>query len=212
MLVLGTVFLVLRPQIQYPHNDLLISLPILLATGFHVIDYERGNQKAALSLCISLGGIFYLGWLGSHFTAFNTLPDGKWWLLVALPVVWFSDAGGYLIGRWIGRHPFSPKVSPKKTWEGYFGGVLFSILGGAFLGFLWNMVAPSITIERGMIIGAVVSVVAPLGDLAESMLKRQFGLKDSGNLLPGHGGILDRIDTWLWAATIVYYMVILLWA
>jgi phosphatidate cytidylyltransferase len=90
------------------------------------------------------------------------------------------------------------------------GGILFSMLFTALIAALWHLRAPAITPLAGLIIGAVMSILCPIGDLGESMLKRQFGLKDSSNLLPGHGGIFDRIDSWLWAGVIGYYLVLLL--
>jgi phosphatidate cytidylyltransferase len=113
-----------------------------------------------------------------------------------------------VIGKRFGKHQLSPRVSPKKTWEGYLGGILFAMILTPLLAAGWHLRAPAVTPLDGLIIGAVISVFAPLGDLGESMLKRQFGLKDSSNLLPGHGGAMDRIDTWLWAAAIGYYLVL----
>jgi len=101
----------------------------------------------------------------------------------------------------------SPRVSPKKSWEGYFGGILFGIVFAALFASLWHLRVPVITPFKGAIIGLVMAVVTPLGDLGESMIKRQFGFKDSSNLLPGHGGVMDRIDSWIWAAVIGYYLV-----
>jgi phosphatidate cytidylyltransferase len=104
----------------------------------------------------------------------------------------------------------SPRLSPKKSWEGYFGGILFGALGGALLGYIyptWLGAGPAITPLRGLLLGLVMSILPTLGDLGESMIKRQVGVKDSGNLLPGHGGAFDRIDSWLWAGVISYYII-----
>jgi phosphatidate cytidylyltransferase len=105
----------------------------------------------------------------------------------------------------------APRLSPKKTWEGFAGGVLTSTLSGALIGALWGLVTPALTPGRGAFLGLALGVLTPLGDLGESMIKRQFGEKDSSHLLPGHGGVFDRIDSWLWAAVIGYYMIVALW-
>ncbi len=94
---------------------------------------------------------------------------------------------------------------------GYAWGVAFSTLGCTLLALLWQPYAHTIQPIHGLLLGLVLSVVAPLGDLGESMIKRQLGVKDSGKLLPGHGGVLDRIDTWLWAAPIGFYLILFLW-
>lgn len=207
ILIGGTVLLGLGIFFSQSNSGFLISLIILCAMTAHVIDYERGRDNAAVDFCITMGGFLYIGWLGSHLISLRNLPDGLWWLLVVLPATWFSDLGGYVIGRWIGRHKFSPRSSPKKTWEGYFGGIVFGLLGTGLLGALWHLRAPDITFLNGLILGGVMAVVTPLGDLGESIFKRQFNLKDSSSLLPGHGGVWDRIDTWLWSAAIGYYLI-----
>jgi phosphatidate cytidylyltransferase len=138
------------------------------------------------------------------------LPDGKWWFLLVLPAVWIADSGAYWIGSRWGRRKLSPRLSPGKTWEGYAGGVVAGALGGAGLAAVWGMVAPSITLWAGAGIGFILAVLTPLGDLGESMIKRQAGAKDSSNIIPGHGGVMDRIDSWIWAGVIGYYLVALL--
>jgi phosphatidate cytidylyltransferase len=138
------------------------------------------------------------------------LPDGLWWSLTVLFAVWLADTGAYLIGSRFGRHKMTPRLSPKKSWEGYLGGILFSVPGTALLACLWPVwAAPGLTVTplRAALIALVLSLLTILGDLGESMIKRQVGVKDSGDLLPGHGGIFDRIDSWLWAAAIGYYLI-----
>jgi phosphatidate cytidylyltransferase len=136
------------------------------------------------------------------------LPNGQWWLLLSISIISFSDSGAYFIGSRFGKHKMSPRVSPKKSWEGYFGGILAGLLGGALVGLLFHQFNSSINLINGIVLGATLSVITPLGDLGESMIKRQFNLKDSSNLLPGHGGAMDRIDTWVWAVCISYYLII----
>lgn len=119
-------------------------------------------------------------------------------------LIWSSDTFAYFTGKFLGKHKMAPKISPKKTWEGFAGGVFFTIL----LGFFIEQYYPDL---RGnwMVVGFLVSVFAPLGDLVESQLKRTFGVKDSGNIIPGHGGILDRLDSFIICVPVVYLYFIL---
>jgi phosphatidate cytidylyltransferase len=188
----------------------LLALLILVSMTYHLMKYERGRDESGTDFALTLAGILYMGVLGGYFLSLRNLPEGKWWVLVVLPAIWFADSGAYFIGRRFGRRPFSPRLSPKKTWEGYLGGVLMGILGTALLTWaLQGSAGPGteVTVLRGALVGGLLAVIAPLGDLGESMIKRQVGIKDSSNLLPGHGGAFDRIDSWLWAAPIGYYLV-----
>lgn len=131
------------------------------------------------------------------------LDVGRWWLVVAVLGVWAFDTGAYLAGRTIGGPGFFTNISPRKTWAGVIGGLVAVIAVAAFLA--WGLGrAPS----EGLLIGAVIAVAAQAGDLAESMLKRAAGAKDSGTLFPGHGGVLDRVDSLLFAGPAVYLYVI----
>jgi phosphatidate cytidylyltransferase len=188
----------------------ILGALVLVSMGYHSITYERGRDQAAVDLGITLGGIMYIGWLGAYLISIRDISNGLWWELLVLPAVWSADTGAYFIGRRFGRHQFSPRLSPKKTWEGYFGGIVTGILGGALFAALWGIrVGPEVMQPwHGAVLGLVLAVITPLGDLGESMIKRQVGAKDSSNLIPGHGGMLDRIDSWLWAVTIGYYIVI----
>jgi phosphatidate cytidylyltransferase len=116
------------------------------------------------------------------------------------------DVGGLFVGSQMGSRPLMPEISPNKTWEGLLGGMLLAVVMGALFGFTshyWGM-------KHGLLLGLVVAVVAPLGDLAESMIKRDIGIKDMGRILPGHGGVLDRFDALLFVLPAAYYLVKLL--
>ncbi len=127
-----------------------------------------------------------------------------WEVFMLFVLIWSSDSFAYFTGRLFGKHKMAPKISPKKTWEGFAGGVFFTLILGYFI----EQKFPEL---RGnwMVIGFLVSVSAPIGDLAESQLKRTFGVKDSGNIIPGHGGVLDRLDSFIIAAPVVYLYFIL---
>ncbi|BBH64338.1 hypothetical protein ACTI_10230 [Actinoplanes sp. OR16] len=137
------------------------------------------------------------------FAAMLVQPDdGAYRVIGVLVAVVLSDTGGYAAGVFLGRHPMAPKISPKKSWEGFAGSMTAAAIGsGALLFFLLD-----VPVYYGLLFGAVISVVAVLGDLAESMLKRDLGIKDMSNLLPGHGGLMDRLDSILFAVPTAYLL------
>jgi phosphatidate cytidylyltransferase len=189
----------------------VLPLLVMLALCAHLIAFERGRDQAATDFTITLTGLFYIGYLGSYFLALRGLPEGIWWVLLVLPGGWAADSGAYLIGSAIGKHKLVPRLSPKKSWEGYIGGIGSAIIITPLLALLyrsfWLPPDTQITLARAAIIGGVMGVFPTLGDLGVSMFKRQFGVKDTGNLLPGHGGILDRIDSWLWMVSLGYLLI-----
>ncbi len=210
LLVGGTVAMQLARVVWgVASAEALLALGVMAAMAWQVFSYARSEKTAALDFNINLGGLLYIGWLGSFLISLRNLPDGTWWFMTVLPAIWLADAGAYLVGSRIGRHRMAASISPKKSWEGYIAGIVTGILGTAALAALWHLRAPAVTVEKALVIGAVVSVLSPLGDLGESMLKRGFGVKDTSQILPGHGGIMDRIDSWLWAAPIGYYIITL---
>ena len=132
--------------------------------------------------------------------------DGKWRVLCTLLAVVLSDTGGYASGVFLGRHKMAPSISPGKTWEGFGGSIVAAGVGSALLlHFLLD-----VPFYWGLVFGAVISVVAVVGDLAESMLKRDLGVKDMSNLLPGHGGVMDRLDSILFAVPTAYLLLALI--
>jgi len=208
----GTVLLVIgRAWDGFNSSPWMISVLVLAAITYHLIDYESGREKSGTDFAVTLACMFYLGWLGAYLVSLRSLPEGMWWVLTVLPAVWLADVGAYFIGSRFGRHKMTPRLSPNKSWEGYLGGILLAVPGTALLTLLWRIWAGSataVTPLRGALLGLVMSLLTILGDLGESMIKRQVGVKDSGKLLPGHGGAFDRIDSWLWAAVIGYYVIV----
>lgn len=212
LIPLGTLLLILgRIWDGFQSAPWLASLLILAGMTYHMIAYERGRDQAGTDFAVTLGGIFYLGWMGAYLVSLRELPEGKWWVLLVLPTVWLADSGAYFVGVRFGRRKFSPRLSPKKTWEGYLAGVVTGTLGAALLALVWRLGAgpeTAISFWRAALLGLVLAALTPLGDLGESMIKRQVGAKDSSNLIPGHGGVFDRIDSWLWAGVIGYYVIV----
>jgi phosphatidate cytidylyltransferase len=188
----------------------LLTILILLTAIAALIDYERGVEDAAIGFALNLAGILYLGWVGGGFIALRALDAGRGWLLTAVPAVWLADTGAYFIGKWLGVRKMTPRLSPGKTWAGLIGGVVTGTIFGALLVLLWRGLAflpASTPLWQGALMGFVLAVLTPIGDLLISLFKRTAGVKDTGSLIPGHGGILDRIDTWIWAALLGYYLV-----
>lgn len=213
IVTVGGVLVIATARFFFPEFAVpLFVIAILLAMTVHLIAFERGRDQAALDFTITTAGIVYLGWVGSYILDLRQLPQGLWWWLLVLPIVWAGDTGAYSIGAVYGRHKMSPRLSPKKSWEGYFAGLFTSVLVGAFFSYAFSSMGPQpldgwIDPLQGGMLGLFIGAIAPLGDLGESMLKRQSGLKDSSNVFPGHGGFLDRIDSWIWGASVGYFII-----
>ncbi|MDQ2786635.1 MAG: phosphatidate cytidylyltransferase [Chloroflexota bacterium] len=145
------------------------------------------------------------GWLThlENAVGFGGTALGLAWFLLALVTTWLTDTFAYLTGRAFGKHSMAPLISPKKTWEGFAGGIGGAILTAVIANWSFGVGMPVI-VAAGT--GVLIALAATVGDLAESLLKRQTGVKDSGALIPGHGGVLDRIDGLLFAFIVVYYV------
>ncbi len=214
ILMAGTAALVLARQSRgFDDSAAVLAGVALAAMAWHLVDFERGAPRSGTDFGVTLGGIAYLGLVGAYLVSLRNLPDGLWWLLISLPAVWIGDSAAYFVGQAYGRHKMAPRLSPKKSWEGYLAGITGAALAGAGLAALVGDVfqqAPTVTVSAGLILGLVLGVVTPLGDLGISMMKREMKVKDTGTLLPGHGGVLDRIDSWLWAGVLGYYLTLFL--
>ena len=208
ILVAGVVVLVLARAHAAHLAGSVLSVLVLAAMTWHLILYERGRERAGSDFALTIGGLVYLGWIGAYLVELRNLPDGLWWLLISLPITWAADTGAYFIGQAFGKTPLSPRLSPRKTWEGYWGGVALGTLAGPGLVLLYRQFGgPDIPLWQGLVLGLVLSTLPTLGDLGESMFKREAGIKDSSHILPGHGGVFDRIDSWLWAGALGYFLV-----
>jgi phosphatidate cytidylyltransferase len=164
-------------------------------------DRERGPTRTAHVVT----GCLYAGLGLSPIAALRVGPEGLQWVISALVITWANDTCAYFAGRLFGRHKLHPVVSPNKTWEGFAGGAVGSVAGM----FIARWVAfPALTSVDCVALGLLGAVLGPLGDLCESLLKRAHGVKDSGFLIPGHGGLLDRVDALLFNAPAVYLYVV----
>lgn len=152
----------------------------------------------------TLAGSAYVGGMLSYFVLLRDLREGLAWVALAGLTTWASDTAAYLAGTLWGRQPFFPRVSPRKTVEGAMAGLLVGTLVAAGIGIPFLHLSPA----QAVALGLVLWLATTFGDLAESLIKRQAGVKDSGNLIPGHGGALDRIDSLLFAGVAVYYFAV----
>jgi len=153
-----------------------------------------------------MAGVLYIGWLLSYLVSLRGLEDGRNWIFLALFTTFASDTAAFFIGRALGRHPLAPNISPGKTWEGAVGGVLGAVLVSLFFVLPTPLsLNPYLNWGQAILLGLLVSVFGQIGDLTESLLKRNVGVKDSGTLIPGHGGVLDRVDSIVFAGVVVYY-------
>jgi phosphatidate cytidylyltransferase len=209
-LVVGGVVVIIAGRALFPDYAVAIfTFSILLAMTIHLIEYERGRDNATLDFWASVGGLAYMGWVGAYLIDLRMLGPGAWWSIFVLPIVWLADTGAYFIGARYGKHKMTPRLSPKKTWEGFWAGAISGALTGGFFAYIYSTWGPlHLPVWEGALFGFMLGLLTPLGDLGESMFKRQAGMKDSGNLFPGHGGVFDRIDSWLWAAPLGYYFII----
>lgn len=199
---IGMVLVVLLAWNAYWAEDALtaplVTFAFLLSLAWQVL--QRGQAAPATLWCVSMAGAVYLGWLGRYVVLLREMPQGLQWLLLALLTTWITDSAAYFIGRRFGRHRMAPRLSPRKTWEGAVGGWVVGVFGGLVVGNLLGL-----GWAHGLAVGALASTVAPFGDLAVSLFKRQVGVKDTGHLLPGHGGMWDRLDSPLFVVPTVYF-------
>jgi phosphatidate cytidylyltransferase len=185
--------------IRWPTLPILIpalSVSLLATLGFQL---SRTAQRRYGDWAVSFAGGFYIGWTCGFIAELRELENGAWWLLLTLVAVWLADSGAYAFGRLFGRHKLAPSISPSKTWEGYIGGAITALAGGALFGFL-----SPLGLLSGTITGGLIGIFSVMGDLTESLIKREAHVKDSGKLIPGHGGVFDRIDSLLWAGVITF--------
>ncbi len=186
------------------------SLCVLLLypiARFVISLYDRGTDAYACALR-SVASLMYIALpLAALNLAYVAFSEGKWLVLLMFAMIWLNDTGAYCVGSLIGRRKLFERLSPKKSWEGFFGGLAFCLAAGALAALF--LLPDSLGVLSGLGLGAVVGVFSTWGDLFESLLKRSHGIKDSGKLIPGHGGILDRIDSLLFVApvTLVYLFI-----
>ncbi len=213
---LSLVFFVAAMLPQYRTLLLEAGISALVIGSFAWLMVTRPTiEQTLVDWALTLAIPFYLGWplaflllLRGDTVGYDS--RGFWWLWVLFIAVWANDTFALLVGHYLGRHLLAPHISPKKTWEGFVGGLIFAVVAVFVVIWLANLVlSPSLRLAVPwyfeVILGVLIVLAGTIGDLAESMLKRGTGVKDSGSILPGHGGILDRIDSILFAVFVVFF-------
>lgn len=207
----------LLPQGERLILPALLACAMLAGAGAILTPFERRSSAAWAA---NLSSLLAIALPLSYLVALRGLPGQPWarwplfgWLFLVLALIWINDSAAYLVGRALGKRPFFPTISPKKTWEGALGGLVACGLVAAGLAWLGAKGpeaaegAASLDMAAAALLGIAVAIAGSAGDLLESFLKRQAGVKDSGRFIPGHGGILDRVDSLLWAAPTAYFLV-----
>jgi len=187
---------------------------VLLITGWQALNSAGGYQRAGINnFTTSIFALVYVAFLASFVVLLLSQYRGNWRVALLILLAVANDTGGYIAGVLFGKHPMAPTVSPKKSWEGFIGSIILTTLVG-IIGARLALAVPFLpqpgfsplaaALPLGLLLGIACAIAATLGDLGESLIKRDIGLKDMGNLLPGHGGVLDRLDSVLIVAPAVY--------
>lgn len=178
-------------------------LTVLIAATLGVVTLRAETADGFHRWATVVAGAVYVGVLGSHLVSLRLLEDGRAWVLVMVFTTFATDTGAYFVGRAFGRRKLAPRVSPGKTVAGASGGLVAAAIVAPLLSRILDL---DQSLPPMAALGAVVAVAGEIGDLGESLLKRSLGVKDMGHLFPGHGGVLDRLDSILFAAPVVYYL------
>ncbi|HET9999472.1 MAG TPA: CDP-archaeol synthase [Ktedonobacteraceae bacterium] len=202
---LSLLFLIAAMLPQQRPLLLEAGLSLALLVTFPILFFRKQLDGAVVDWSLTLAIAIYLGWPLSLMLLLRGFQvgfsDGLWWLLTLLLGVWGFDTGAFFAGHFFGRHKLAPNISPGKTWEGVVGGLIFSVAAAL----LFSVRPLGVNWFLAILLGLLIGVAGTLGDLAESLIKRQTHVKDSGMIMPGHGGILDRIDSLLFAVIVVYF-------
>jgi phosphatidate cytidylyltransferase len=215
LLLMGSTFFYLtaylptvgKSAVPSKAGDFESSVLVIFVLGLCVRQFvSKSNTAGLLAISTTLFGLMYVPWLLNFIQKINFFPgvDGRYYVLYFILVTKFSDLGAYCVGSLIGRHKMIPRISPGKTWEGFGGAILVSTAASVTFTHLCHSHFKETTTLHAIILGVVLSVAAVVGDLIESLFKREAGVKDSGRLFPGIGGILDLLDSLLFNAPLMY--------
>lgn len=216
--ILAAIVLGLNSYYQSHIFTFLTPAGLLFAVSIAEL-FRKEQNDAIFHISSTLFGVIYVGWLFSHLILLNNMPAvlplkdyynifhiriklSTSFALLPFVLTWTNDSMAYFIGKRFGRHSFFSRISPKKTWEGVIGGGVASVIAA----FIYQQIyAPYLSWFDCVVLGVLVAYLAPIGDLVESMIKRDVKLKDSSAIIPGHGGFLDRFDSILFTAPVIYY-------
>src|SRR6266581_1356720 len=188
-------------------NDFETSFQVLFVLGLCLRQFvSRSNTAGILAISTTLFGLMYVPWLLNFIQKINYFPNlnGTYYVLYFILVTKFSDTGAYVVGSLIGRHKMIPRISPGKTWEGFAGAILASVLSSVIFVQFFNSKMRGMNWMHAILLGIILGLAAVVGDLIESIFKREADVKDSGHFFPGIGGILDLLDSLLFNAPIMY--------
>jgi len=205
--LIWTLLFIISPHFKHDFFTLPLLLTSAVVLSLIGLVLRHRKEGAFIGWAWTIVGILYIGWLLSHFIELRGLTDGRNWVFFALFITWASDTTAFFIGKALGRHHLVPNISPAKTWEGAVAGIGGAIIMSVLF-FTHTPFHLPLSYGQAILLSVLVSVFGQLGDLVESLLKRNMGVKDSGGLIPGHGGFLDRIDSVVFAVVVVYYYVI----
>jgi len=195
-----------------PHYKNTNILPIVVTTATVIslvwLLCSSAQEEAFRNWAWVVAGVLYVGWLLGYWLSLRILPDGRGWVYLAMFTTFANDTSAFFIGRAWGKRKLIP-ISPAKTWEGALGGLLIAIVVAVAISRIPILFSLSpLKYWQAVLLGCLISLFAQLGDLVESLLKRNMMVKESGKLLPGHGGILDRFDSLIFTGVVVYYYVV----
>lgn len=200
--VLGTLFSIMILFVRDPELWMTGMTVILMITFGYYLFVKHELSLVLSQIAITIFGCVYVGYFFSYTGLVRGLDHGVFWIFLLAGATFMADTSAYFVGHWIGRRKLAPQVSPGKTVEGMLGGILGSILAV----FVCKWIFWHGFLNRDIfILGTLIGLIGPLGDLSESLIKRSVGVKDSGNIIPGHGGLLDRLDAVFFTAPLVYY-------
>ncbi len=205
ILIIGVTYLATAGLIPLYALAVMLIVLLTLAIFIYVIAGKNSYTSVAsmffggLWIAVSLSLYAALGWQNETGVYDPTM------LLIVIILIWVNDIGAFLVGSFIGKNPLAPSISPGKTWEGFISGIVLTMIGGILV----YRITLTYSLYHWIILSILISLGATIGDLFESKIKREYGAKDSGNIIPGHGGILDRFDSLFFSAPLVYLVLII---
>jgi len=191
----------LRKNWEPAHSAILTGSA--LATMVATLFLKQRPKEAIVDIAVTLLGMIYIGWFFSYFLFIRALNDGSAYMFFLCGTIWALDVVAYLVGSRFGRHRLFPSVSPKKSIEGALAGFAVCLIAAGVFGYYAGF-----SLLHSLVLGGLLGVVAQVSDLVESLIKRDVGVKDSGAILPGHGGFLDRMDSFILTAPVMYYYLV----
>ncbi|MCL1972623.1 MAG: phosphatidate cytidylyltransferase [Endomicrobia bacterium] len=202
-LLMASAFFVALQYCASSLNMVAVSAVIMLLILFAVEVFGENTEHSVGRISISFLGVFFIPLAMMHMVYLRDMKGGMQLMLFMFIVVWVLDTAAYAFGRMLGKHKLAKSVSPKKTIEGAIAGIVFGVAAAVACRYIF--MHDIINLRQALILGFVISIIGQFSDLAESLIKRDGNIKDSGKIIPGHGGVFDRFDSYLFAAPAMYY-------